>query len=329
MRFVNPKYMHSFSELVRLFEDRFSAALPFPTEPGTLYEPCRYFLTLGGKRVRPVLCLMGNELFGPVAEDAWYAAAGIELFHNFTLIHDDIMDKAPLRRGQQTLHERNGMTAGILCGDVMSIYAYEQLSKIGSSLPEVLELFNNTAIQVCEGQQLDMDFEAREDVGIAEYIHMITLKTSVLLACSLRMGALLGGATGGNSRKLYEFGKNLGIAFQLQDDYLDAFGTSDKVGKQNGGDIIANKKTYLLLKALEAAGPEQQKEIRAWQQKDGAEKVPSMLHLFEDTAADKACREAVRQYSDAAFKCLDEVAVLSKRKEPLRELASYLLQRDM
>jgi len=320
--------MHSFSELVQLFEERFSSTLPFPSKPSGLYEPCRYFLTIGGKRVRPVICLMANELFGEITEDAWYAATGIELFHNFTLIHDDIMDKAPLRRGKQTVHERNGLTAGILCGDVMSIYAYDQLANIQKNLAQVLHLFNKTSIEVCEGQQLDMDFESRGDVTIEEYIHMITLKTSVLLACSLKMGALLGGATEGNAEKLYEFGKNLGIAFQLQDDYLDAFGTTQKVGKQNGGDILSNKKTYLLLKGLELANDEQRVVLDEWLQKDGDDKVAAVLKLYKETGADVACREAVERYSQAAFDCLEQVAVLSKRKDELRVLAEYLLQRD-
>lgn len=320
--------MHSFEALVQQFEERFSNNLPFATTPDTLYEPCRYFVTIGGKRVRPVLCVMANELFGEINEDVWLAATGIELFHNFTLIHDDIMDKAPLRRGKQTLHERNGLTSGILCGDVMAIYAYDQLAHIKTSLPQILHLFNKTSIEVCEGQQLDMDFESRERVGIEEYIHMITLKTSVLLACSLKMGALLGGSTEGNADKLYEFGKNLGIAFQLQDDYLDAFGTSDKVGKQTGGDIKSNKKTYLLLKAMENANTEQMQQIQDLLVTDGEDKVMRMLQLYTATGADKACRDAVTQYSQAAFKCLEEVAVLHKRKEELRTLAGYLLMRE-
>ncbi len=320
--------MHSFSELVEKFEARLSATLPFPTDPDSLYEPCRYFLTIGGKRIRPVLCLMAHELFEEIGEDAWHAARGIELFHNFTLIHDDIMDRAPLRRGKQTIHERNGLTAGILCGDVMSIYAYDQLAYIKRSLPEVLHLFNRTSIEVCEGQQLDMDFELRNDVSLPEYIRMITLKTSVLLACSLKMGALLGGATEGNAGKLYEFGKNLGIAFQLQDDYLDAFGHTEKVGKQNGGDIRSNKKTFLLLKALENATEMQRGLIGNLLIADDETKVTEMLRVYRETGADEACRNAVRAYSDAAFKCLEEVAVLSKRKQKLHELASYLLMRD-
>lgn len=320
--------MHSFGLLVELFEERLKESLPFPQLPSGLYDPCRYFMELGGKRVRPVLCLMSNELFGDITEDAWHGAMGIELFHNFTLIHDDIMDKAPLRRGKDTIHEKYGLTTAILSGDVLNIHAYDQLAKIHQGLPQILQLFNKTSIEVCEGQQWDMDFETRNDVGLEEYIHMITLKTSVLLACSLKMGALLGGATEGNAAKLYEFGKNLGIAFQLQDDYLDAFGSSDKLGKQNGGDIIANKKTYLHLSALGNANHLQRKEIDEVLLMDGAEKVPAMLNLFTSTRADEACRQAVQQYSDMAFQCLEEAAVVSKRKEPLFELAQYLLMRD-
>lgn len=320
--------MQSFSDLVKQFEERFIGTLPFPAQPAALYEPCRYLLGLGGKRVRPVLCLMANELFGDIAEDAWHAGAAIELFHNFTLIHDDIMDKAPLRRGNPTIHAKYGMTAGILCGDITCIYAYQELAKVTHVLPLVFSVFNKTAIEVCEGQQLDMDFEMRDNVSIDEYIHMITLKTSVLLACSLKVGALLGGATEGNANKLYEFGKNLGIAFQLQDDYLDAFGETDKLGKQQGGDIKANKKTYLHLKAWESASELQRNGIAGWLQQDGEEKVPAMLSLFGETGADVACRDAVNFYSQKAFDSLEEVAVPAKRKEALHELASYLLQRD-
>jgi geranylgeranyl diphosphate synthase type II len=320
--------MHSFTDLVASFEERFSASLPFAPSPATLYDPCRYLLRLGGKRVRPVLCLMGNELFNDISEDAWHGAFGIELFHNFTLIHDDIMDKAPLRRGQATVHAKYGITAGILCGDVMSIHAYGQLGRIRQALPQVLELFTKTAIEVCEGQQLDMDFETRNDVHIEEYIHMITLKTSVLLACALKMGAMIGGGLGDNGNKLYEFGKNLGIAFQLHDDYLDAYGETDKLGKQNGGDIKANKKTYLLLKALENANDSQRKAIEELLTHDDDNKVADMLNLYSATGADAQCREAVNEYSRRAFECFENVAIPSKRKQPLFELATYLLQRD-
>ncbi len=323
-----PPLMQSFLQLVSLFEERFSKELPFPAQPENLYEPCRYFLSLGGKRIRPVLCLMGNELFGDIHEDAFHAAKAVELFHNFTLIHDDIMDKAPLRRGNQTVHERNGLTAGILCGDVMNIFAYDELAKVASHLPLLMRVFNKTAMEVCEGQQLDMDFEARNDVSLEEYIHMISLKTSVLLACSLKMGALIGGSTEGNADKLYRFGKNMGLAFQLQDDYLDAFGTTEKVGKQTGGDILANKKTFLLIKALENGNAEQKEKINVLLAAQPEDKVAQMLQLFRDTKADVACRAAVQHYSDLAFESLEDVAVLNKRKEPLRELANYLLQRE-
>jgi geranylgeranyl diphosphate synthase, type II len=319
--------MHGFTQLVPLFEERIHQ-LSLPQTPQGLYEPFSYFLKLGGKRVRPVLCVMANELFGDISEDAWHAGMAVELFHNFTLIHDDIMDRAPLRRGMATIHERNGLTAGILCGDVMNIYAYEQLAQMKAHLPQILPLFNKTAIEVCEGQQLDMDFETRDDVSIEEYIQMITYKTSVLLACSLKMGALIGGSTEGNANKLYEFGKNLGIAFQLQDDYLDAFGETEKLGKQNGGDIKANKKTYLLLKAMEQANTLQHTAIQALMKRDDDTKVAAILNLYQNTGADVACREAVQHYSQLAFDCLEEAAVTSVRKEPLHQLASYLLQRD-
>ena len=320
--------MHSFTALVSQFEDRFTTSLPFPASPATIYDPCRYLLGIGGKRVRPVVCLMANELFTDISEDAWHAAMGVELFHNFTLIHDDIMDKAPLRRGQATVHAKYGLTTGILSGDIMCIYAYDAIGKIHAALPQVLQLFNKTAIEVCEGQQLDMDFEQRNDVTLEEYIHMITLKTSVLLAASLKKGALVAGALGDSANKLYEFGKNMGIAFQLQDDYLDAFGAPEKVGKQPGGDILANKKTFLLVKALQNADAAQQKQLNDLLAGNDDNKVAAMLALFTATNAEKECRDAVAHYSDLAFQCLEEVAIPSKRKEPLRELAGYLLQRD-
>lgn len=320
--------MNGFKEIVIQFEQRLQSQPPFPTAPENLYEPCRYLLALGAKRVRPVLCIMGNEVFDSITEDAWHVATAIELFHNFTLIHDDIMDKAPLRRGNPTVHAKYGLTAGILSGDVMCIQAYVQLAKVKNHLPELLTLFNTTAVEVCEGQQMDMDFEERNDVAIDEYIQMIALKTSVLLACSLKMGAIAGGATIEQADKLYEFGKNVGIAFQLQDDYLDAFGETDKLGKQNGGDIKANKKTYLLLTAQAAANDLQRKAIDALLQRDDETKVPAMLSLFGTTGADVACRDAVSYYSDKAFKNLAEIDVPEERKQPLFELATYLLQRD-
>lgn len=319
--------MQDFKDIVAQFENRLRGQSPFPPEPYNLYEPCRYLLSLGAKRVRPALCVMGNELFADIKEDAWHAATAIELFHNFTLVHDDIMDKAPLRRGHATIHAKYGLTAGILSGDVMCIEAYVQLAKLGNHLPELLTLFNTTAIEVCEGQQLDMDFEQRDDVSIDEYIRMIALKTSVLVACSLKMGAVVGGASREDADKLYEFGKNVGIAFQLQDDYLDAFGDTAKLGKQNGGDIMANKKTFLLLKAKELAGPKTG-ELNELMVAEEDAKVRGVLSLYKETGADELCREAVEQYSEKAFCCLEEIDAPADRKEPLRKLASYLLQRE-
>lgn len=320
--------MHSFKELVQIFEQKIKSEFSLPEAPANLYEPCRYLLDLGGKRVRPALCVMGNELFSEISDEAWHAGLAVELFHNFTLVHDDIMDEAPLRRGNQTIHTKYNLTTGILSGDVLCILAYEQLAYVNRSLPEVLRLFNKTAIEVCEGQQLDMDFEQRSDVTIDEYINMIALKTSVLLACSLKIGALIAGADSKEADKLYEFGKNVGIAFQLQDDYLDAFGETDKLGKQNGGDIKANKKTYLLLKAQQAANTEQAKAIEELLSTSEGDKVARMLDLYQQTEADKACREATNSYSEKAFNCLEEINVSSDRKQPLLKLANYLLQRD-
>lgn len=320
--------MYSFSQLVTLFEERLDKEFHFPPHLETLYEPCRYFLQIGGKRVRPVLCLMANELFGTLNEDALHAAVGIELFHNFTLVHDDIMDKAPLRRGKITLHERNGLTAGILCGDVLSIYAYDQLARIKNHLPEILALFNQTSIEVCEGQQMDMDFENRTNVTIEEYIEMIMLKTSVLLACSLKMGAILGNSTKEDADKLYDFGKNLGIAFQLKDDYLDAFGNAEKTGKQTGGDIIANKKTYLAIKAFEKATTHQYEQLNSLQNTNEANKVSQTLELFEATGAKKDCQKEIERYSEIAFTNLNEINLPKDRKTQLLELATYLLKRE-
>lgn len=321
--------MQSFRSLVQQFEERIIAPDLFPQQPANLYDPCRYLLSLGGKRVRPAACLMANELFTQIEECAWHAAIAIELFHNFTLIHDDIMDKAPLRRGFETIHSKYGLTAGILGGDAMSIYAYQHLSFVEANFKKVLAIFNTTAIQVCDGQQMDMDFEQRNDVTSDEYIEMISLKTSVLLAASMKIGALVANASAENCDKIYEFGKNLGIAFQLQDDYLDAFGASNKLGKQKGGDIIANKKTYLHIQALLAANSTQLSEIESWlHSENNAEKVPAMLQLFEATGAHTKCREAVEYYSQKAFKNLEDIDVAEEKKHYLHALAVELLNRE-
>ena len=318
--------MQSFETLSRQFAENFDTR-HFPEQPASLYEPNEYFLRLGGKRVRPVLCLMGNELFDEIIPDAWQAATAIELFHNFTLIHDDIMDKAPLRRGKQTVHLKYNDSTALLAGDVMMVKAYEYLNKISSAyLSRVLSLFNKTAIEVCEGQQMDMDYESKNEVSMAEYLKMIELKTSVALAASLKIGALLGGGGERNQNLLYEFGRKLGIAFQVQDDYLDAFGDKNKTGKQVGGDILANKKTFLLIHAMESAL--HKKELKQLIKTNPENKVEKVVAVYKDCKADEWALQLKNKYLDEALNHLEDIAVLSKRKEPLKELALFLVQRD-
>ena len=320
--------MQSFELLSQKFAFHFEKA-HFPEAPSTLYQPNEYFLKLGGKRVRPVLCLMGNELFDDIREDAWELATAVELFHNFTLIHDDIMDKAPLRRGMQTVHTKYGENTALLAGDVMLVKAYEYLSRIdGDFLKPILHLFNQTAREVCEGQQWDMDYEKQETVHLDEYLRMIELKTSVLLAASLKMGAILGGSGERNQNLLYEFGRKLGIAFQVQDDYLDAFGDPEKFGKQVGGDILANKKTFLLIHALETANAGQLEELKQLIAGNPPDKVEQVLRIFKDCKVDEWAIELKNKYLDEAFQHLDDIAVLSKRKQPLTDLARFLVQRE-
>ncbi len=320
--------MHSFIELSKIFSEKFSVK-HFPEKPESLYVPSEYILQLGGKRIRPVCVLMGNELFGNINPDAYHVAVAIELFHNFTLIHDDIMDKAPLRRGMETVHTRFGESTALLAGDVMLIRAYEYLNKIAPAyLPKVLSLFNRTAREVCEGQQLDMDFEKRETVFLSEYIRMISLKTSVLLAASLQLGAIMGGAAEGGQQHLYSFGKNLGIAFQVQDDYLDAFGDQEKFGKQIGGDIVANKKTFLMIHVWEKASPEQLGILKGLVRNNPSDKVQQVLQIYRDCGVEEWAKSLKEHYLQRALQDLDNIAVTSSRKKQLFELADYLIQRQ-
>ncbi|HRP31009.1 MAG TPA: polyprenyl synthetase family protein [Agriterribacter sp.] len=320
--------MHSFETLAAQFAEKFNTQ-HFPDTLPSLYQPAEYFLSIGGKRVRPVLCLMGNELFDTIKPDAWHVAHAVELFHNFTLIHDDIMDKAPLRRGVQTVHVKYSEPTALLAGDVMIVAAYEYLSRINPMmLPKVMSLFNKTAREVCEGQQLDMDFEERTTVTFDEYMHMVTLKTSVLLAASLQLGAILGGSGGDNQNHLYAFGKNLGIAFQLQDDYLDAFGDPAKFGKQPGGDIMANKKTFLTIQALEKASEVQKKELLRLMKDNPPDKVPAVMQIFTECKVDTWARNLKDKYLNMALQHLEDTAVISSRKKPLQELALFLVQRE-
>lgn len=321
--------MHSFKELSTVFEKRFADS-HFPEQPQNLYDAAQYLLTLGGKRIRPVMCLMGNEMFGKISEDAYHVATAIELFHNFTLIHDDIMDRAPLRRGMPTTHKRFGESTALLAGDVMLVVGYENLNKVHVDyLPKLLTLFNKTAREVCEGQQLDMDFEKMPDVNFDDYLEMVTLKTSVALAASLQLGSILGGAGQGNQGHLYEFGKNLGIAFQVQDDYLDAFGNPEKFGKKQGGDIMANKKTFLLLQAMKVATNAQRKELDDLLKMNDEKKIEAVLNIYRSCNVDEWAKELKQKYFSIAMDHLEEIAVLSARKKPLEELAKYLMERDV
>jgi geranylgeranyl diphosphate synthase type II len=320
--------MHSFNELTTDFTKRFNIR-HFPDAPVSLYEPGEYFLGMGGKRIRPVMCLMGNELFDEITPDAYHVATAIELFHNFTLIHDDIMDKAPLRRGVETVHNKYGESTALLSGDVMLIRAYDYLNKISSPhLHKILHLFNKTAREVCEGQQLDMDYEKHDVVLLDQYVRMVELKTSVLIAASLEMGAILGGAGEGNAHHLYEFGRNLGIAFQIQDDYLDAFGDPEKFGKQVGGDIVANKKTFLMIRALEVATGAEAEELSYHLANNDPGKVQKVLTIFKATGIDEWAKELKEKYIASAHQHLEDIAVVSVRKKPLKELAQFLVQRD-
>lgn len=320
--------MQSFEQLSQKFAVHFDKR-HFPAEPASLYDPNEYFLRLGGKRIRPVLCLMGNELFEEIKEDAWHVGTAIELFHNFTLIHDDIMDKAPLRRGMETVHIKFGESTALLAGDVMLVKAYDELNKISIEyLQSILNLFNRTAKEVCEGQQMDMDFEKMNTVNLDAYIKMIELKTSVALAASLQTGSMIGGAGERNQHLLYDFGKKLGIAFQVQDDYLDAYGDPQKFGKQVGGDILANKKTFLLIHALETTTGSQQKELHNLLNSDPDNKIEKVLQIFHDCKVDKWALQLKNKYLDEALLHLEDIAVLSKRKQPLKELAQFLIKRE-
>ena len=320
--------MQSFEQLTQKFAVHFDKR-HFPAQPASLYDPNEYFLKLGGKRIRPVLCLMGNELFEEIKEDAWHVGTAIELFHNFTLIHDDIMDKAPLRRSMETVHIKFGESTALLAGDVMLVKAYDELNKISIEyLQSILNLFNRTAKEVCEGQQMDMDFEKMNTVSLDAYIKMIELKTSVALAASLQTGSMIGGAGERNQHLLYDFGKKLGIAFQVQDDYLDAYGDPQKFGKQVGGDILANKKTFLLIHALETTTGNQQKELHNLLNSDPDNKIEKVLQIFHDCKVDQWALQLKNKYLDEALLHLEDIAVLSKRKQPLEELAQFLIKRE-
>ena len=303
----------------------------FPSSPNNLYDPLTYFIELGGKRIRPLLTLIAVELFGREKENAIHASLSVELFHNFSLIHDDIMDKAPLRRSQPTVHTKWNDNIAILSGDVLLVKAYQELAKqYPIHISALLEVFNKTAVEVCEGQQMDMDFEVKEDVLISDYIEMIRLKTSVLLGCALEMGAIIANASEEDRSLIYDFGQNVGIAFQLQDDILDLFGDPEKFGKQIGGDIISNKKTYLLLRAFELANTEHQKELNSMLlMADNDEKISLAKQLFTKLGVLEDAKKLKAIYQERANMSLANIQVVQERKHVLSELAEQLLNREI
>lgn len=304
--------------------------LDFPLTPSNLYDPLRYFMQLGGKRMRPILTLLGTELFGEKKEKAINAALSVETFHNFSLIHDDIMDEAPLRRNQATVHHKWNQNIAILSGDVLFVKAFQLLAKHEPhQLANLLELFNKTAIEVCEGQQMDMDFETRSDVTIEEYIEMIRLKTSVLLGCALEMGAIVANASQSDKKLLYTFGQHIGIAFQIQDDILDLYADPEKFGKQVGGDVISNKKTLLNLKAIELASSAQKEQLTQLSLSiDFDNKIKVTTEIYNAIGARAACEVVMQKHYEIALKALDAIEVTANQKIPLIKLAESLMQRE-
>jgi len=306
--------------------------LNFPEYPGQLYEPISYILSLGGKRMRPALLLMACELFGGDVKVAIPPALAIEVFHNFTLMHDDIMDNAPLRRGKPTVHEKWSDSVAILSGDVMFVKAYKLMIQVKPEiLSGVLEVFNKTAVEVCEGQQIDMNFESRGYVSVGEYLEMIRLKTAVLLGGALKIGALIGDASTENADLLYQFGENLGIAFQLQDDILDVYGDPEKFGKQVGGDIISNKKTFLLIKALELAQDDDLINLRNWLNKEdfvATEKVEAVKALYNKLNIRNLSEEVMQHYAQLALAAFEKIDVPVENKKTLLNFAEMLVERE-
>ncbi|MGI9550101.1 MAG: polyprenyl synthetase family protein, partial [Aurantibacter sp.] len=298
-------------------------------EPKNLYEPISYILGLGGKRLRPVLTLMSTEIFGKEHREALDAALALEVFHNFSLIHDDIMDDAPLRRGKATVHEKWDVNTGILSGDAMLINAYQLFENYeGETFRSLTQLFSKTAIEVCEGQQHDIDFEIRDDVRIGEYLRMIEYKTAVLVGAALKMGAIIAQASEEDQNKIYDFGKNLGVAFQLQDDYLDAFGDPKTFGKQVGGDIIENKKTFLFIKALELGTKQQKKELQnlySIRPKDPSDKIILVKNIFEECGAVRQLQDEIELVTQKAFDDLKSLKISEDKKALLEEFGKNLM----
>ncbi len=297
-----------------------------------LFEPVNYILDLGGKRLRPALLLMTNDLFGGDIDDAINCALAVEVFHNFTLLHDDIMDSAPIRRGSPTVHEKWGVNEAILSGDVMMVQAVQLMTQCPDRvLRKVLDIFHTTAVEVCVGQQMDMDFEKRNDVSIPEYIKMVELKTAVLLAGAMKIGAIIGGASDEDADRIYEFGRNLGISFQIMDDILDVYGDQDKFGKQVGGDIIENKKTFLMLKALEMTNGSGECTLNDWMEKeefDPVVKVREVIKIYDSVNVRSSCEIEMNRYYETAMNNLNQLSLSEEKKAPLFSFSEALFNRE-
>ncbi|MFL9838398.1 polyprenyl synthetase family protein [Flavobacterium sp. ST-75] len=324
--------MQAISHYQQVISDYFNA-LSVVKDPVNLYEPAAYILSLGGKRMRPVLTLMAAEIFNADCKEALPAAVAVEIFHNFSLVHDDIMDDAPLRRGKETVHEKWNTNTAILSGDAMLIMAYRYFEAYEpETFRDLAKLFSKTALEVCEGQQWDVDFEERNDVTVPEYLKMIEYKTAVLVGAAMKMGAIVAKTSPENADLIYDFGRNLGIAFQLQDDYLDAFGDPETFGKQVGGDIIENKKTYLYLMALQYGddvSKEQLKELFCLQPENSDEKVEVVKNIFTTSGADTQTKKAIEEYTHKAFDTLAKLDIDDSKKAMLRAFGENLMQRKV
>lgn len=318
-------------EILKKVND-FLDRMPYDREPKSLYEPIRYVLSMGGKRIRPVLMLLAYNLFKDDPESILMPACALETYHNYTLLHDDLMDNADLRRGHQTVHRRWDANTAILSGDSMLVLAYQRMAQCSpDKLAQVLGIFTETALEIGEGQQYDMDFEHRNDVAEAEYIEMIRLKTSVLLACALKIGAVLAGASDGDADNLYRFGEQIGLAFQLQDDFLDVYGDTKVFGKAIGGDIVSNKKTYMLINALCRADAAQRAELERWisaEEFDADEKIAAVTRLYNEIGIDRLAKEKIDFYFSESKKFLDAVGVAPSRKAELAEYTAKMMKRQ-
>ena len=319
--------MFTASELLEKINSHI-ADLRFVRTPKGLYDPITYVLSMGGKRIRPVLMLMAYNLYKENVEPAFSSATGIEVYHNYTLLHDDLMDRADKRRGKETVHKVWNDNAAILSGDAMLVLAYQFMAQCPvEHLKEVMDLFSLTALEICEGQQMDMEFEQRNDVKEEEYLEMIRLKTSVLLAASLKIGALLGGASADDATRLYDFGMNMGVAFQLKDDLLDVYGDAAVFGKNIGGDIVANKKTYMLIKALELADPKTKEELWGWIEKkqfDHKEKIEAVTRIYDRLGIKEVAFAAIDKYLKLSRDILDKIEVPRERKVDFYEILDAL-----